>query len=67
MEVSPESNMDAASGSEQTQTGENNNNNNNNNVGKLSVVRILLLLLSSPLATLSIKVFLLIQLHNLIV
>ncbi|XP_076387799.1 uncharacterized protein LOC100875279 isoform X2 [Megachile rotundata] len=31
MEVSPESNLDAASGSEQAQPGENNNNNNNNN------------------------------------
>ncbi|XP_043258007.1 large proline-rich protein BAG6 isoform X1 [Colletes gigas] len=30
MEVSPENNMDAPSGSEQPQTGENNNNNNNN-------------------------------------
>lgn len=31
MEVSHEDNMDAASGSEQSQTGENNNNNNSNN------------------------------------
>lgn len=28
MEVSPDSNMEASSGSEQNQTGENNNNNN---------------------------------------
>ncbi|XP_033331070.2 uncharacterized protein LOC117223061 isoform X2 [Megalopta genalis] len=34
MEVSPESNMDTASGSEQTQPGETNN--NNNNAGRLS-------------------------------
>ncbi|XP_078051646.1 uncharacterized protein LOC144477769 isoform X2 [Augochlora pura] len=36
MEVSPESNMDTASGSEQTQSGETNNNNNNNNPGRIS-------------------------------
>ncbi|XP_015436715.1 PREDICTED: large proline-rich protein BAG6 [Dufourea novaeangliae] len=38
MEVSPEGNIDTASGSEQSQSGENNNNNNNNNGGRIGGV-----------------------------
>lgn len=39
MEVSPEGNISAASGSEQAQAGESNNNNNNNG-GKLTIERV---------------------------